>query len=283
MTFKILLLLGLVASAVATPARVKTYQCPLITLKDVATCRDQHSECWNPGKRDFNCPNYGVCCFDGCANKCKIPGELEVIWRPRICRIEYKQKRKFVQTEHCVDVPDFQACTKSQKLNCRRECKAETSQRCEMVKKPIETEVPDRKCSTQYKEVCENKVKQLCPDTREGRAGVGCQNLTYKDCKEVPYEYCQHSSRTVTSNVNENVCTPIDETKCHDVCEPYTINKCDFEKTRKECKPIWREVYFTIPVEKCKKLVYDDDDTDDDTDEYTDDEYDTDDERFWIY
>jgi len=283
MTFKILLLLGLVASALSTPAPVKVYQCPLITLKDAATCRYQHSECWNSGRGDFNCPNDSLCCFDGCVNKCKIPGELEVFWRPRKCRIEYKQKRKLVKMDHCVDVPDLQACTKSQKLNCRRECKTETSQRCGIVKKPIEAEAPDKKCSTQYKEVCENKVKQLCPDTLEGRAGIGCQNTIYNDCKKVPYEHCQHSTRAVSTYANENDCTPIEETKCHDVCEPDTINECDFEKTQKECKPIWKEVYYVIPVKKCEKLVYDDDYTDDDTDDYTDDEDDTDDETFWVY
>jgi len=427
MTFKILLFLGLVALALATPARVKNDQCPLRTLKDKAACRDQHSECWSPGKGDTDCPNNGLCCFDGCVNKCKIPNdELEVFEKPPKCQIEYEQKMELVKMDHCVDVPDLQTCIESQKLKCRQECamfeephtitneekcckieqnmvcedapcdanelyeversvgqeiclnqqgfcwkrpdqqcfdiqvpdcrmatrtecKKIPSQRCEVVKKPIETQVPDEKCSTQYKEVCENKVKQWCPDTREGRAGVGCQDMTYKDCKKVPYEHCQHFTRTVVTYVEENVCIPIEETKCHpvteqtcttkiekqckaiekeeclapsqtcnkkefpekqlvkkncqikdqvcrlepkescklnqiqavikkpvrkchDVCESYTVNECDPEKTRKECKSITKEMYFTVPVEKCEKLIDDDDDEDEDDEEDTDDE-----------
>jgi len=28
------------------------------------------SQCWSPGQRDTDCPNNGLCCFDGCANTC---------------------------------------------------------------------------------------------------------------------------------------------------------------------------------------------------------------------
>ena len=28
------------------------------------------STCWSPGQRDTDCPNSGLCCFDGCANTC---------------------------------------------------------------------------------------------------------------------------------------------------------------------------------------------------------------------
>lgn len=28
------------------------------------------SNCWSPGQTDTDCPNYGLCCFDGCANTC---------------------------------------------------------------------------------------------------------------------------------------------------------------------------------------------------------------------
>jgi len=245
MTFKILLFLGLVASALATPARVTNDQCPLRTLKDAASCRDQHSECWSPGEGDVDCPNNGLCCFDGCVNKCKIPGdEFEVVERPPKCRIEYEQKMELVKMDHCVDVevPDCRMVT-------RTECKKVTFQRCEVVKKPIETHVPDEKCSTKYKEVCKNKVKQWCPNTREGRAGFGCQDMTYKECKKVPYEHCQHFTRTVITYVNENVCKPIEETKCY----PVTEEKCT-TKTEKQCKTIEKEMYFTVPVEKCEKL-----------------------------
>jgi len=28
------------------------------------------SNCWSPGQRDTDCPNNGLCCFDGCADTC---------------------------------------------------------------------------------------------------------------------------------------------------------------------------------------------------------------------
>merc|ERR1712106_1263659 len=39
-------------------------------------CQGAVSNCWSPGQRDADCPNYGLCCFDGCADTCV--GEPEV-------------------------------------------------------------------------------------------------------------------------------------------------------------------------------------------------------------
>ena len=30
----------------------------------------EQDECWSPGVPDLDCPNSGLCCFDGCSNKC---------------------------------------------------------------------------------------------------------------------------------------------------------------------------------------------------------------------
>ena len=30
----------------------------------------QVSTCWSPGQPDGDCPNFGLCCFDGCADTC---------------------------------------------------------------------------------------------------------------------------------------------------------------------------------------------------------------------
>jgi len=398
---KVLLLLALVASALGSPARVKNDQCPLRTLKDAATCRDQHSECWSPGEGDVDCPNNGLCCFDGCVNKCKIPGKEEIYEQPPKCRIDYEQKEELVKMDHCVDVPDLQTCVESQKLKCRQhcemfeepyyvenvekcckteqqlvcedapcnenelyelerpveqevclnqqefcwkrpdqqcfdvqvpDCKMETReecrtttipkkvpkivkkkqcrpkdvqkcnpvkipkrvqtgtepectpetktecktekktiqkevcnkvpyQKCDLVKKPIETKIPDEKCSTKFREECENKVKQWCPDTREGRAGIGCQEMTYKDCKKVPYEHCQHFTRTEITYVDENVCKTLEETKCEmkpfeeefQKCFPITIQNCvdrpvygTVYEERQECHTVQEQECFLI-------------------------------------
>jgi len=33
-------------------------------------CAGAVSNCWSPGQRDTDCPNNGLCCFDGCADTC---------------------------------------------------------------------------------------------------------------------------------------------------------------------------------------------------------------------
>ena len=35
-----------------------------------AECAGAVSNCWSPGQNDTDCPNFGLCCFDGCANTC---------------------------------------------------------------------------------------------------------------------------------------------------------------------------------------------------------------------
>ena len=39
----------------------------------ITLCRgrqQQKSQCWSPGSRDTDCPNHGLCCYDGCAYTC---------------------------------------------------------------------------------------------------------------------------------------------------------------------------------------------------------------------
>jgi hypothetical protein len=45
-------------------------QCPAADAGSDAECEGRSSNCWSPGQRDTDCPNSGLCCFDGCANTC---------------------------------------------------------------------------------------------------------------------------------------------------------------------------------------------------------------------
>merc|ERR1719245_2296640 len=45
-------------------------QCPAASALSEAECAGAVSTCWSPGQRDTDCPNNGLCCFDGCANTC---------------------------------------------------------------------------------------------------------------------------------------------------------------------------------------------------------------------
>ena len=44
--------------------------CPRQTPLPPVSCRGRHSTCWSVGVADLDCPNWGLCCFDGCANTC---------------------------------------------------------------------------------------------------------------------------------------------------------------------------------------------------------------------
>ena len=44
--------------------------CPRATPLSQSSCGGRHSTCWSPGVADLDCPNWGLCCFDGCANTC---------------------------------------------------------------------------------------------------------------------------------------------------------------------------------------------------------------------
>ena len=44
--------------------------CPPASPFTADQCRGRHSTCWSVGVPDLDCPDWGLCCFDGCANTC---------------------------------------------------------------------------------------------------------------------------------------------------------------------------------------------------------------------
>ena len=44
--------------------------CPPASPLTADQCRGRHSTCWSVGVPDLDCPDWGLCCFDGCANTC---------------------------------------------------------------------------------------------------------------------------------------------------------------------------------------------------------------------
>lgn len=44
--------------------------CPAPSLAATACQGAPPSNCWSPGQTDTDCPNNGLCCFDGCADRC---------------------------------------------------------------------------------------------------------------------------------------------------------------------------------------------------------------------
>ena len=46
-------------------------QCPDVSaIPPVSSCSSTVSNCWSVGEPDWDCPDNGLCCFDGCANTC---------------------------------------------------------------------------------------------------------------------------------------------------------------------------------------------------------------------
>ena len=45
-------------------------RCPAANPLGDTKCGGAMSNCWSPGQNDTDCPNFGLCCFDGCANTC---------------------------------------------------------------------------------------------------------------------------------------------------------------------------------------------------------------------
>ena len=47
-----------------------TGSCPAVSTLTADQCVGRHSTCWSVGVPDLDCPDWGLCCFDGCANTC---------------------------------------------------------------------------------------------------------------------------------------------------------------------------------------------------------------------
>jgi len=66
-----------------------------------ADCAGAVSNCWSPGQRDTDCPNNGLCCFDGCADTCvdgpkpePKPDPVEVVPPPVVEPVEAETEVK---------------------------------------------------------------------------------------------------------------------------------------------------------------------------------------------
>jgi len=61
--------------AVSPPAEAREVrsggqQCPVVEQRPGPECSNATANCWSRGVPDVDCPDYGLCCFDGCVNTC---------------------------------------------------------------------------------------------------------------------------------------------------------------------------------------------------------------------
>ena len=55
-----------------TPAPPAANGCPLQLKRSHQACQNSQPNCWSAGQFDLDCPQSGLCCFDGCANRCLL-------------------------------------------------------------------------------------------------------------------------------------------------------------------------------------------------------------------
>ena len=58
--------------------------CPVVDPLSDAECAGAVSTCWSPGQPDTDCPDFGICCFDGCANTCEGEGKIFIMILSRV-------------------------------------------------------------------------------------------------------------------------------------------------------------------------------------------------------
>ena len=238
--------------------------CPLVPLRSPDVCDGRVSECWSPGDPDRDCPNDGLCCFDGCANVCA--SDLSPISSPNpvledvlsgtspaggsagdrpdsppsvpdapptgSCTIEYILQTETVEVEMCDDVPDGgsqETCT---------DVPVCTSQ-CQMFQanQTIEEEV---ECCTKTQRLVCDELPCNPEDGVETEVSVGqtvCQ-MEPEFCFTIPEQVCK--SRRVVE------CLPVEEQQCQVVKKP-----TEWPTTRNECTTKYEEECAIELKEEC--------------------------------
>ena len=57
-------------------------KCPRAPSLPQKMCINSRPNCWSSDTFDLDCPNSGLCCFDGCHNRCLTPAYTKTTFRP---------------------------------------------------------------------------------------------------------------------------------------------------------------------------------------------------------
>jgi len=192
--------------------------CPVVASLPISQCAGQENSCWAIGQPDVDCPNYGLCCFNGCANVCSaegpapLPAPLPV---PAPIPVTRPNGPGALQAfEICEDYPGGEVC------------------------KEVEVEV----CQPS-----DNEEDKLCPEVEVKQ----CRAEMAKEC--TPEPVCKPLSVVETcedvpgDNICEEVWTTEEATKKERTCEQKVLccgEPCPVEKRHesilKKIKP-WKE------------------------------------------
>ena len=99
----------------------------MIHLKPAEACASEApSNCWSPGVPDVDCESNGLCCFNGCANRCI-----------KHCFTEVTQECVTTFDDQCDDKPS-QVCNDIEvSTPCQQECETVSEQVCEQVAEQV--------------------------------------------------------------------------------------------------------------------------------------------------
>jgi len=266
--------------------------CPLVPALEASRCKGQPpSDCWSPGMTDVDCEGYGLCCFDGCFNRCLKDDRCRNVTRTE-CVEKPSETCEDVSKYACnpmamlVQVPvSTQICSTSEKVcatkvseECRdfdvEMCTEETFEECLEVSVPYNDTVLDETCRDRTVVRCNTTVEEVC-------TGSKANSYIGYECKTVPKEVCHPSVETECFKVERVVvkekqetrceskrrprctvephfeCRPVELTQCIDgevVCDTQWTNKTE-EITFQVCMTTNETVCTTVPNTVCREVT----------------------------
>ena len=147
-------------------------ECPAANPLTDAECAGAVSNCWSPGQNDTDCPNFGLCCFDGCANTCVDDNTLFIPVCYELCEYD--------SVEKCCDFP---------------------AKDCNLVTHEICTEEDTWECNDIEVETCSFFVDTITELATDQHCNVKCVD---QPCKEIPMYWC----KTCKNDQPNHVCRP---------------------------------------------------------------------------
>lgn len=218
--------------------------CPVIHALEASQCEGQpHSDCWSPGMTDVDCEGFGLCCFNGCFNRCLKDDRCENVTRTE-CVEKPSETCEDVSKNECnpmaMVVPvsvTTEVCSTSERVCATKtsevcqefateKCTTETFEECSDVAVPFNDTVSE--------EVCRNKTVLKC-DTIYEEVCVGSKANSYigYECHTVPEEVCHPSVEAECFQVERIIEKERQETRCDPKERPVCIFEPNFE-----CRPV---------------------------------------------
>jgi len=264
--------------------------CPRTAGLPLSQCGGRVNSCWSVGQTDVDCPNHGLCCFDGCANTCvatpiapgpgPIPAHRPVpapipahrpVPAPAPIPARALPARNPLQGRQPLGGTSFSDVAKAGK-----KCidKIETVEEIEYDEVEECNHSYDRQCHTSYVTEYESQQEEECDDNYKKSCQItyspSAQNLTVqicrrplvKDCNTPGPEICrtEYVSECWTRNdphlVVDDVpkCRTVQDEKCETIQSGYTTEE-NCKKWPREVCTISRERKQKFnPVTKCEKV-----------------------------